>query len=136
MKQREIKFRFFEHGKMNYPIQKREYSNAVLWSVYDKPLPIRLRSDLSVVMQFTGQKDKNGREIYEGDYLVDRWVDDDEEDQESLLPVVWDHENMQWCVDASFRKDGSYMVGVKEYFRFQDLEVRGNIFENPKNGGE
>lgn len=85
------------------------------------------------IMQFTGLTDKNGIEVYEGDYLVERWVDDEDEDQEALLPVVWDHKNMQWCVDASFSKDGSYMVGMKEYFRFQDLEVNGNIFENPKN---
>jgi hypothetical protein len=67
-----------------------------------------------VVMQFTGIKDRKGKEIYEGD-LVGTNV--------SALKVVWVTES------AGYR---ARSVNGVEYFLTRELEVIGNIYENPE----
>lgn len=85
------------------------------------------------VMQFTGLKDKNGKEIYEGDLLVDEYPSDHDENETlySYLPVVWCDKQLMWCVDGSFKKDGSFLTSMVDYFG-EYLEVKGNIYENPE----
>jgi uncharacterized phage protein (TIGR01671 family) len=69
----------------------------------------------------TERKDRNGVEIFEGDYLVDRY-----EDEESLYQVVYCSRLMAWAVDISYTKNGSQMVSIHEFFG-DCLEVRNPL---------
>jgi hypothetical protein len=75
------------------------------------------------IMRSTERKDRNGVEIFEGDYLVDRY-----EDEESLYQVVYCPRLMAWAIDISYAKDGSLIVPI--YGIFGDcLEVKKNTHE-------
>ena len=69
----------------------------------------------------TERKDRNGVEIFEGDYLVDRY-----EDEESLHKVVYCPRLMAWAVDTSYTKNGSQMVSIREFFG-DCLEVKNPL---------
>lgn len=70
------------------------------------------------LMQYTGKKDKNGVEIYEGDIV--RYA-------EFNCPVLWS-KDLMWCIDIN---NGYGEEMLTAYFDYE-LEVIGNIYENPE----
>ena len=122
---REIKFRAFS----------KESNRMINWNSIKECKNLHKLMSLEHVelMQFTGLKDVNGVEIYEGDYLVDTFEDElSGEILESFLPVVWNTKTLQWCVDVSFKQDGSYLEPVLGFFSHETLKVKGNIYEQKK----
>lgn len=85
-----------------------------------------------IIIQFTGIQDKYGKDVYEGDILKDTEFDDDDFDISGYYPIIYDDKTCQFCIDNSFKKDGSHLVNIVEYFRIENIEVVGNIYETPE----
>jgi len=83
------------------------------------------------ICQFTGLLDKNGKEVYEGDIILDEEYDDDGCDISSNLEVLYDVETAQFVVDNSYAKTRTSLVSVVNYIGKDNLLVVGNIYENP-----
>jgi uncharacterized phage protein (TIGR01671 family) len=82
-----------------------------------------------LLMQSTGIFDKNGIEIFQNDLLIDRETDDEGNDISSVFPVIYNPKQGAWCVDNSYKKDGSSLVSIVDYFGLENLEVYGNIYQ-------
>ena len=133
---REIKFRvwhkiwkrMYEMDCAHY-IDAPEYGDPIAWGNPDFEF-----------MQFTGLKDKNGKEIWESDCLRVDW------DKDKILLVKWDGkmaafqtDNPKDPIDTDFfnwgRLGSINTKGVPTYHAGMiegNVEVIGNIYENPE----
>ena len=80
------------------------------------------------IMKYTGRKDVNGKEIYEGD-LHGFEIEIDDKTTWCYLPVVFD--NGAFWLDESFEKDGSMLTLLCEY-NDEPLNIVGNRHQNPE----
>lgn len=87
------------------------------------------RRDDFVMMQFTGLKDKNGKEIYEGDVL--RLIDSEFEEGNNYVTVEWNNEVAGFDPFIDYVQFSiSPVSGVGDDPK--NCEVIGNVFENPE----
>lgn len=127
---REIKFRGkrvcneeWIHGDLTHDINGKPFIHFAGYS--DRGMGVEFTHEVipETIGQFTNLKDKNGREIYEGDYIYCR---------DAL------------CEGYSFEgvvkfQSGGFMVksDIDSHYRWADYEteVIGNIFSNPVKEG-
>jgi len=128
--QREIKFRAWDRiASVMWQVNDicfndgygNTYANPGLehMDIQDRDNRTKLNGHEIELMQYTGLKDKNGKEIYEGDILKD-------EDSPRLERVGWDFSGW-WTFDI---KTGFNRTNL--FVDIEHKEVIGNIWENPE----
>lgn len=131
--QREIKFRAWDGEKMHEGIVpwhwdfvislswhkcEKSTGNGILGSGGKTAEMLVPAIRYEKLMQYTGLKDKNGKEIYEGDILKSNYS----------LPLVIVFSDGKFC----FYNSQSSGSDVLSQMRVEKLDVIGNIFENPE----
>jgi uncharacterized phage protein (TIGR01671 family) len=145
---REIKFRVWNGMEMVYDVTVGKfgtfYVNPSNNGLDEKdsasltPFTTKYHKD-TPVMQFTGLKDKNGKEIYEGDIVMS------EGQQSRFIQVVEFHNSPETCgrgwvgvnkIQITLTKEGKKLYEHLERFSYFSwpfsCEVIGNIYSNPE----
>ncbi|MGG1105610.1 YopX family protein [Bacillus subtilis] len=126
---REIKFRAYHTEKRD----GQEFPRMIDWEELldndEEELACYFRnefSNVSPLMQYTGFKDKNGREIYEGDIVKVT------NGAEELGGVDTGIEKVEWLTKWGFWNVSKIENGLGDLLFNGYVEVIGNIYEDPE----
>lgn len=114
---REIKFRAWDE-------EKKEFCAKVECKYMDV-LNIGQRLPKHIILlQYTGLKDKNGKEIYEGDIIRFTIPEDIKPEEREIRKVVWSDYINGWQLRSFDDK--------REGFLDDEIEIIGNLYEKEK----
>lgn len=108
---REIKFRAWQDGKVWEGRQFWNHSGVLSMGFGGLNL-----DKGGVLMQYTGLKDKNGTEMYEGDIV--------KFPRDKVGHIVWNQKESGFWIEA--------VVSVDYKLDMGEVEVIGSIYENPE----
>lgn len=125
---REIKFRIWDKSNKvmydkvligNYP-----ETVALVWDKYDgKEDWYHIEPKVCKVMQYTRYKDRNNKEIYEGDII--QYLNTEKlEDYPNVGQVYLSDEQGRFYIDIE--------LDYEEMWNKEYIEIIGNIYENPE----
>lgn len=124
---REIKFRAWDKKNNKMYIAKKIHLVLKVVSVqFGTTASKSLYEPDYELMQFTGIKDKNGTEIYEGDIVGYSWLGDDL-GYYATVPIEFADGGFKMFIE---RIDAVRKLNISGYYK--EMVVIGNIYENPE----
>lgn len=126
---RDIKFRVWDsERKKILPIQRHSFKTGK-----SMPYGWNMEYVFDDLMQYTGLKDKNGKEIYEGD-IVKYKVKGSDKTYTTVMKFNEDHGAFLFGIYKGVKMPCGKKTRMNKYTRKSvgSVEVIGNIYENPE----